>query len=475
MSLSPKWRIARNGLVALVAIVLACVAGVTILNSYDERPSPGAVALLVRDLPPPQPDQNLYLALLGFQRAQKGGSIIESGQSVVDAYQAKLTAPTTTRADSKPKPIARTDQLKFVGEASFCKPISSSCLDKWQVHAAAIAKLTDDNRELYDRYLALRRYHHYVETASPSFTEPWGYVPSSVRNLYIANLVIQMHAVSNSDRQAAIHDLCSDIAMWRLILVTQSALLAKMIAIANLHADFGLMADMLADPAVDDSDFNSPEFESVISADTDWRIGNAFIAEFQMAHQWYGEMSRRSDGQRGDLADEGTSSSWWDRRLGQIENHFFKAQASDNLDALEMEQLRQLGDSNPAEFSHQLASWHEWQATHFEPFRLEALYNPLGQWTLGMGATLFDYYPIRAQDLAAFERAVKLAYEIRMNRIGEKDVPAYIASRPELSSYPAAGIPLSWDAARYEISVHAVDTNFLSHRFTIAVWRSHVS
>lgn len=299
------------------------------------------------------------------------------------------------------------------------------------------------------------------------------YAPSEVRNAFVANFVARMHASSKIERQAAIRDICADIRMWRLMLTAEGTAVSKMIAIANLHGDFAVVGDMLADPASDVADLEGSAFDNDFLTDAkDWRIGNAFKSEFREMHQFFGEAAADLESGTGKLIDGGQQPSWWRLHAARIENHFFKVQATENLYASQMAQLQILGDTPPSEFKSKLAQWHAWEAANLEILRPSSLYNPSGKLMVDIGARIYDEYPKRAQDLAAFERAVKLAYEIRIKRIASSEIPAYIHSRPELAVYPATGEEVSWDAMRSQISIRPMVSRSPPRRFTIPIWRT---
>ena len=471
MTLCRSWKLARNALLGLVAVVLIFAAVVTIINFYDEPASPEAGTLLARAPNTLRPEENIYVALLGFN-APNGTSTAAWGQSVISAYEAELgSSGVNARSESKSLPAS--EKAKFVGRVGFCKPMTSSCWEHWQDHEAETEKLVRDNQELYNRYLELHALAGYYETTSPSFEAPMAYVPSEVRNLFVANFVVRMHASVKNERKAAIRDICADIEMWRLVLIAEGTVLSKMVAIANLHGDLAAIADMLADPTIDASEFSGPEIEKAVLADArDWRMGNAFAAEFRAMDQFVKELEVEVRTGRGKWIDEEERRSWWALHVARISNHFLKFQATENLYASEMAQLQVFGNASPADFKLEQAQWHEWEATHFQMLSPRSLYNPSGKLMLSIGAGIYDEYPKRAQDLAAFERAVKLAYEIRINRITNGEVPAYIHSHSELALYPATGEEVTWDAMRSQISIRPMVTRSPPRRFTIPIWRT---
>lgn len=452
-------------------LVLVFAAVVTIINFHDEPTSPESKALLALAPDELRPDQNIYVALLGFN-APPGTSTIAWGESVSSAFNAKLSGPEND-VGSQPDAASVAGTLKFVGKIGFCKPLFSSCWEHWQEYKSQTENLLRDNLELYNRYVALHGLAGYYETTSPSFEAPFAYVPSDVRNLFVANFVARMHASSKIDRQAAMRDICADIQTWRIMLTAEGSILSKMIAIANLHGDFAVIGDMLADPALDVSDVAGPDFENTVLVNArDWQIGNAFRSEFRAINQFLSEMALSLETGKGKWIDPEEQHFWWRMHAARIESHFLKLQATENLYALKMGQLQVLGNAPPAEFKMRMTQWREWEATHAQTLGLQSLYNPLGRSMFDVGSGIDDEYPERAQDLAAFERAVRLAYEIRMNRIANSDIPAYIR-HSELAMYPATGEEATWDATRSQLSVRPMAPSmFTPHRFTVPIWRA---
>src|SRR6516164_3783553 len=111
-------RIALWGALALFALFLALLA----INAFDERPSPQALALLQ----PPEnrygPDENIYLALAGFDAAP-GQSVVAAGQARIARYDERVDAMLRDPLVGLQN-LAATDPvgLKFEGSIDCCHP-----------------------------------------------------------------------------------------------------------------------------------------------------------------------------------------------------------------------------------------------------------------------------------------------------------------------------------------------------------------
>jgi len=78
-------------------------------------------------------------------------------------------------------------------------------------------------------------------------------------------------------------------------------------------------------------------------------------------------------------------------------------------------------------------------------------------------------YPLRTLDVAAFQRLVVLAYQVRAQGISLKELPAFMVTHPEWSRHPIDGVPFALDSTTGEIRVISQAKPQPGHRFNIRV------
>ena len=92
----PRWftrsivvlrRIIGWGVLALLCLFFVALA----INARDERPSSEALALLQLPVNPYRPEENIYVALAGFE-APAGQSVVAAGQAKIDSYNDQVDA-----------------------------------------------------------------------------------------------------------------------------------------------------------------------------------------------------------------------------------------------------------------------------------------------------------------------------------------------------------------------------------------------
>src|SRR5215469_15449167 len=253
-----KWSgITLLGLLALAAVLFGVAF---VINRHDEPLSPQAVELLSPLPNPYRPEDNLYLAIEGFD-APAGESVIATGQARIAHYNRSIDAVLRDPSPAKLKSLMARDahRLDFNGDLRVVQPPEGSVWSEAVHHQEEIRKLLADNRELYQRYLDLLPLRAYYETARPSQFAPYAIAPGQVHKLFLAAIALHMRSRFPSERARALADLQIDLQMWRVVLPANGALLGKLQALACLQADYLV-----------------PLFDL-----SDWDIGKAFAAEFR--------------------------------------------------------------------------------------------------------------------------------------------------------------------------------------------------
>lgn len=457
-----KWGAILIG--ALLALAVALFAVAFVINIPDEALTAAAQALSVAPPDPYAPEDNAYLALAGLD-APPGVAPVEAGRVRVEHYNRQLAFverdPTPDNIDD----LKLTDphRLEFAGEFEFAQPLASYWDDIPQHQADVEARLAE-NLELYQRYLALQRAHGYYESALPSPLAPVYFVPSNLRTLFLAEVVLRLRGRDPHQQAEALADLEADVRLWQSVLTGQGALISKMLAIAYLHWDELVLADMIADPkaplplGAEDAEQVAPLF-----ALDDWDISRAYPVEFRVQAAFLRQSRQQfhagwmppgtPGGLRGLLARTGV-------RIGA---HFFQTNATINLFAAQVARLTRAaapaGHEDPGADEPHLAS-------------LRTVYNPIGKFIAALSAAAYRPYAARAWDGAAFQRLLRLSYEIRRQRVAPAAIPAFLARHPEWAHHPADGRPFLWDEKTATLRVPTSGPLPAGRVFAVHVWKA---
>jgi hypothetical protein len=464
------WRrflIAAKWTVGVLVVLSLLFVGI---NWFDEDLSPEARALLIAPPNPYASEENLYLALLGFD-AKEGASPITAGLAKIAIYEREIAAfrkdPQHVLRIFPDAPWQNKEKLEFQGKVDFCLPLTKSCLVSVETHKREIDQLLKANLELYRRYSSLHGLKGYYETATPSIYLISPYAPSPIRQLYLVNIALRTQSGVRAQRNAAIADLLADIRTWRLELTGSGSLISKMLAVAHLQGDYALLADIIADGRLDLADA-SPEIQSTLElSEDDWKIGKIVAFEYRISDFMWDEL-RVTKGKRL-LLDTASEESWWDRSFDRISSLFIKINATQNLQARFATQQQKMADADPAKFFIARDAYHLWLRDNLE-FRMHYIYNPFGKILIDIATSPYENYYLRAFDGAAFQRLVRLGYEIRSRKIEDKAVPLFIQNHPEWASHPVDGRPFIWDERKREIAVQTLGQQPKDRRFSIRVW-----
>jgi hypothetical protein len=454
-----RWGGILAGSLVLLALVLFATA--FLINARDESLTPQAQALLRAAPNPYPPEDNIYLALAGFE-APSGESTLAAGQARIDHYNRELDAVERNPTDEGVRSLYMSDaaRLEFEGKFDFSQP-PDSYWDDVPPHRQNVQKVLGDNLELYQRYLALHRLRGYFETARPSPLAPVRFPPREVRTLFLARVVLGLRSAEADQREDALAELGDDMRLWRTVLTGSGSLVSKMVSIAYLHWDELVLADMIADPhsilpASGEADRMAPLFTL-----NDWDISSAYALEFRVQAAML-ERLRRENLLRGTPQAPDAGQGRIHRWLDGIGNRFFKINATENLFAQQVARLMRAaapGGSDPAvDPAEHLAS-------------LRTVYNPVGRILAAMSAAAREPYAARAWDGAAFQRLLRLSYEIRRQRIDAAAIPAFLGRHPEWSTHPADGRPFLWDARTGTIRVQTLGPLPAGRAFAVHVWR----
>ena len=106
-------------------------------------------------------------------------------------------------------------------------------------------------------------------------------------------------------------------------------LISKMLAVAYLHGDLILIADLVSDPTSNLqplADVLDPTLSPF--GPKDYRMGNAFAAEFRATTLIYRTITAPNE-----LTGPSTSTNWREKAGNAVQAHFFKLNATENMGA----------------------------------------------------------------------------------------------------------------------------------------------
>jgi hypothetical protein len=136
--------------------------------------------------------------------------------------------------------------------------------------------------------------------------------------------------------------------------------------------------------------------------------------------------------------------------------------------AEQAEHLRALADANPAEFSRARAAYRTWLEHRTNLASPRTLYNPVGKILFSVGSGTYEDYAMRVYDVAAFQ-LVCLAYQIRRQNIGAKDVALFMIQHPEWATHPIDAKSFNWDPATSTVAVITAGSRSSGRRFSLTL------
>lgn len=463
-----------NGLKRLLVYTCIAVAlgfiGVTIaffaVNAGDEALSAEAAQMLKVPQSPFPAEENLYVALAGLD-APQGQSPIAVGERRIAAYDRIAASPSKARKAAYAAMDAdKSDRLQMSGSFD-CQPSVKSCWSDVESRRADHAATMKGSTRLYRRYMQLHATRGYHDTAQPSLHVPLVYASPPLRSLFVEDVALRVKdARTPQERSAALSDLDRDVRTWRAMLVGHGGIVSKFVAMYSLHGNYGLLADIIADPRIDLS-AHMREIEAMLAhvAPEDWKIAGALDHEFRVMGAVLDDVEREYADPSPEPPAPG-KARWWHVLPGSRSN-YFRLNATKNLGARYMHEVRRFAEADAASHSAALDTLRRWRQQHLAP-GIGYFHNPLGKYLLSVGAPTYDEYPLRAHEIAGFQRLVKLSFEIRKQGIADDAIPAFIRQHA-WAAHPVSGTPFAWDAVGRELVMAPMSKHHKKRRFRIPV------
>jgi hypothetical protein len=455
-------RLTAKIVASLVAVLVLVAVVLFIANSFDVPLSEKAKALLTPPPNPYPPDENIYLAMAGME-GPSDRPIVELGQERIDAYNKALDS-----AGLDPDRILSLDdhwgagRLKSHGKLELGAPRSSSIWTNTKTHREEIAAMLAANQQLYQRYLSLHYFRGYYETARPSYMAPLVFPSPQIRTVFLSDVANRIQTATPQQQREALQDLQQDLQLWRNVLKGDGTLISKMLSVAFLHGDMILLADLVTDPSFDLQpleDFLDPMF--LPFDPKDFAIGNAFAAEFRSAAPIYKTIASANE------MPYNANLDWWPRLSNAFQAHFFQLNATENANAAIAARWVAVGDSQPSEFQQARQAQRQWldkEAPHLSP---NFVYNPVGKILISLADVRYEDYFLRAYDVAAYQRLVYLAFQIKRQHIATTNVASFVKVHPDWSTHPVDGRPFLWTPETSELAVNTLGPNPKEQRFGV--------
>lgn len=438
---------------SLCGLVVFAVAAVLGINAFDQDLSADAKRLITAPRTAVPPGENLYVAMVGFN-APADVHMAAAGQMRIAAHELGTRPEYATHS---------TPSLAFKGKADLCNPAVRSCIEVVRAHSVEILQQAVENVELYRRYLQLHDLPRFEEVQSHTQDRLSMHVPPAVRNLFLAYTLWRVtHAADAGERTAALADLRRDIETWRRMLIGEGSLRAKTLAMDYLHADYALLADIVGDPAIDLAP-HAEDIEAMFSVlrMEDWQIPEVFETEFRPSARMYEELREQKRA-------TGNGESAWSRFTELGSAYFFLPNATQNLNAAYMREWQRVARTEPRLYHAALQQLKQWRNDKIE-FHAHWIYNPIGKVLLTVAKPSYERELQRAYDIAAFQQLVRMAYDLRMQKVTAAGVRAHLERFPDLARHPIDGSWFQWSPQTRQLSMKPLGDQPRVRRFAVPV------
>jgi hypothetical protein len=157
---------------------------------------------------------------------------------------------------------------------------------------------------------------------------------------------------------------------------------------------------------------------------------------------------------------------WSDYFLG----YFLKRDATLNLHAKLMVQLQKVADADPKEHFAMVNTLRDAMLEN-RVLGLRWLYNPAGQYVLYDPGIVDTHSGIalRVHDAAAFQRLVRLGYEVGSRKIESKNIPSFLQQDAQWAVHPVDGRAFVWDEKKQQLAMQPLAKQPPGRRFWIPV------
>jgi hypothetical protein len=454
------WKLLRWPVFAIAALLLIAVA----FNAVDEDVAPLTTQMLTRPANSLADSENLHVLLAGLD-APAGHSMFEQG--IANTRAINEAVQNASHSSDVPFGVGKTpESTRYAIDLGFepWRLLEDSLWDRIKRGELDVATLTTKYAEALTRYRQLHSatgYHELISVLAPFLT----YHPDTrLRHLYLAQVAYELQSGQADRQQAALEDLSRDFSTWLRMLRGEGPLITKMLAVAYLHTDLLLLGDAAADPAVsiEAPGTGAREMLELVPIE-DWQIASAWRYELQFQAESVRWLSVNPADFLRDLTVDGSTA--FQRAQSRAASYFYLPNQTLNISAKRFDELTRITSGPVDSLDEQLSSFNERAGKLSGVAVLGRIRNPIGKMLLDISTPAYSSYVLRSFDAAAYQRAVRLAYELRRTGTDSEGVERFLQSHPEWSSHPADNKPFTLNDTRTAIVVRPLGNTGRQRRF----------
>jgi hypothetical protein len=414
---------------------------------------------------------NLYILLAGID-APAGRSIREQGLENVRAFQDALRAA----ADSTQVPIGvgRTPESSRYQVDLGVEPwsLADSVWDRIKRREIDVQALTTKYAEGLERYRQLHAARGYYDV-SPSVLSGVIYFPNtSLRRLFLSQIAYELQSGQPERQEAALADLSRDFELWVLMLQGEGPLISKMLAIAFIHGNLALLSDAIADAVVPVDRLHSGAAAMLELEPLDtWRISSVWNFELRFT----ADTLRAIEAEPRFLADDPTEGamSMRERAMTRAASLFLLPNNTLNLSAERFDELVRVSAAPITTLQVELNALEERRSNDKISSMIGRIRNPTGKLLVGMSSGAYSDYVLRPYDVAAYQRAVRLAFELRSAGVERSGVASFMDQHPEWSRHPVGAEAFALNGEPAAVVVKPVSRSTANRRFDVRLFRTN--
>ncbi len=443
------WRWIRRVLWAALFLLLVLLAWVLTIHFSDQKLEPQVAAILSgQGHEKIEPSENLFFTALGMG-ADGGEDLNAEGQRIFALYEQNRGKISDSMTLVDIYATAGVSKYKLVGDG-----MASSCL-MWRdadAHHCIVdipkqrsvwTPLVAANQRLVDRYRRLWNYSHYRNLSFLADMQPVNPLTdqAGVRRLYFTSLALQ---IDRGDLGGALHDIESDLAFWRHLLVLRDiGLVDKMVFNVQVFRDLEFISEILRTQSLSADQYDSLSAALAPNETAELTFSGVWENELRFGHAMVSKWTPKT------LADVWRpklySQDLWDQLLSYLlyrpnayaNSAYRELRVKTDFTQLPCSQLK------PA-FDKLENNW----TFSFEDFLSEPLSD-------GWGAIyLFEYdldLPTRVCAMEGIQRIVRLQLAIRRSHTAESDIPSFISSAGPAYADPFTEQPMRWDSSTHTL------------------------
>jgi hypothetical protein len=416
------------GLPMMKRVWIAAIIFYTALFSglclYDERPDPDMERETATPLPELIEPGNAWIVMLGLG-APSATSPFEWGKKIMQrAKDAALSGKATEEAPL----LSYSDihRISFRGKLpSFHDAQGKGMMPYAAAHADAIAESLRLNRELVQRYEALRDCPRYTEPLDWGFSAP---LPSFLPVRNVQRLILLRLAVEagKGDMVSALEQVREDAEFWRLTSRRSTTILSKMISIAMVGTDIRFAAELGANRTL-------TEREKVILHD----ILRPFDhGETSLTAAFHGEAR---------YFLKGMDLTLWNRKNRSfLETILFKPNATRNRMYSYWRSLIRLSELPPPALAQEMKKYEKGEVFSAR-IGLPFLYNPAGEILAVVGQSNFPANMEKGHNLEGLRRLALLKVQSLTERIPPDRMQRFLETRTADLGNPYTGRAMTWN------------------------------